>query len=228
MKSKILAKNLVDGSGGHGLKQEVLEEIFSQHEDKLDDLCYTFRKVFSTSGSDFFSTQKIDIEDPWELKFTKWHHIDDRWYPFWGFDKKDSGCYVYGLFYDDEVPEGSANFLDSNVIYIGESRASSRNAMLGRRNDFKSSVRNEPLAPYGCGIAFKKHFDKSMIDNVWQAYLPMHSRFVKNHEMEMLIEYYKKFGKVPICNPESDLRKVKIRMEKEKNRKKYEILSEKS
>ena len=68
---------MVDGSGGHGLKQEVLEEIFSQHEDKLDDLCYTFRKVFSTSGSDFFSTQKIDIEDPWKLKFTKWHHIDD-------------------------------------------------------------------------------------------------------------------------------------------------------
>ena len=77
MKSKILAENLANGSGGHGIKQEVLEQIFSQHEDKLDDLCYTFKKVFSTSGPEFFSTQKIDIQNPWDLEFTKWHFTDE-------------------------------------------------------------------------------------------------------------------------------------------------------
>ena len=37
MKAKILAENLVKGSGGHGIKQDILEHIFAQHEDKLDD-----------------------------------------------------------------------------------------------------------------------------------------------------------------------------------------------
>jgi hypothetical protein len=59
MKAKILAQNIARGSGGHGLKVELLEKIFAQHEDKLDDLCYTFQKVISLSGPDYFSTQVI-------------------------------------------------------------------------------------------------------------------------------------------------------------------------
>lgn len=211
MKSKILAENLANGSGGHGIKQEILEQIFSQHEDKLDDLCYTFKKVFSTSGPEFFSTQKIDIQNPWDLKFTKWHHIDESWNADWGFDKKDAGCYVYGLF-EQGPPEGSANFLDTNVIYIGESRATTRNCMLGRRTDFKGTVRNNRLSPYGCGTAFKNNFDKSLIDKCYQAYLPMHSSLVKNHEMELLVQYYKTYGKIPVCNPLNDLRRVELRV----------------
>lgn len=71
MKAEILAKNIANGSGGHGLKQEILEQIFAQHEDKLDDLCYTFQKVISLSGSDFFSTQDISIGEPQSGDFTK-------------------------------------------------------------------------------------------------------------------------------------------------------------
>ena len=99
MKSKILAENLAKGSGGHGIKLEVLEQIFSQHEDKLDDLCYTFKKVFSTSGPEFFSTQKIDIENPWDLEFTKWHHIDESWNADWGFTSSAQDRVV------DQVPQ---------------------------------------------------------------------------------------------------------------------------
>tara|TARA_B100000927_G_scaffold287983_1_gene281821 strand:+ start:2318 stop:2956 length:639 start_codon:yes stop_codon:yes gene_type:complete len=210
MKAKILAENLVKGSGGHGIKQDILEHIFAQHEDKLDDLCYTFRKVFTTSGPDFFSTQKIDVQDPWQLKFTKWHHIDEPWSTDWGFDRKDAGCYIYGMF-KDNVPQGEANYLDPSVIYIGESRATTRNCMLGRRTDFKGTVRNNRLSPYGCGTAFKNNFDKALIDNCYQAYLPMHSSLVKDHEMDLLVKYYKTYNKIPICNPESDLRRVLLR-----------------
>ena len=31
-------------------------------------------------------------------EFTKWHHVDEKYDTSWGFDKKDAGCYMYGLF----------------------------------------------------------------------------------------------------------------------------------
>ena len=209
MKAKILAENIAKASGGHGLKQEVLESIFTQHEDKLEELCYTFKKVFTTSGLDAFSTQEMSLVDPWSLEFTKWHHIDESWNADWGFDKKDAGCYVYGL-YKSGPPTGPADFLHEGVIYIGESRAVTRNCMLGRRTDFKGTVRNERLSPYGCGTAFKENFDKADIDHCYQAYLPMHSSQVKDHEMALMVKYYEKYNRIPVCNPESDLRRVKL------------------
>ena len=78
MKAKILAKNIANGSGGHGLKQELLEQIFAQHEDRLDELCYTFQKVISLSGAEYFSTQDISLGEPDASEFTKWHHIDAK------------------------------------------------------------------------------------------------------------------------------------------------------
>lgn len=209
MKAEILAKNIANGSGGHGLKQEILEQIFAQHEDKLDDLCYTFQKVISLSGSDYFSTQDISIGEPQSSDFTKWHHIDSKHDASWGFSKKDAGCYVYGYFPLSE-PEGPADFLGNEVIYIGESRAVSRNCMLGRRTDFKGTIRNERLSPYGCGTAFKNNYKIEDLDNCYQAYLPMHSSLVKSYEMSLLSEYYKKYNRVPLCNPDNDLRRVKI------------------
>ena len=45
--------------------------------------------------------------------------------------------------FEQGPPDGSASFLDTNVIYIGESRATTRNCMLGRRTDFKGTVKND-------------------------------------------------------------------------------------
>ena len=44
MKSKILAENIVKGSGGHGLKQDQLVKIFDKI-DNLEDFAYTMKKV---------------------------------------------------------------------------------------------------------------------------------------------------------------------------------------
>jgi hypothetical protein len=38
----------------------------------------------------------------------------------------------------------------------------------------------------------------------------MHSSLVKSYEMNLLSEYYKKYNRVPLCNPDNDLRRVKI------------------
>ena len=41
----------------------------------------------------------------------------------------------------------------------------------------------------------------------------MHNSLVKEAEMQMLCMYYKKYNDIPACNPVSDLRRVKLRME---------------
>lgn len=213
MKAKTLAENISNGSGGHGLKKEILEKVFLGHEPLLDDFCYTIKKCIELGNTDFFSTQPILVQQPNFNNFTTWHHIDEKWEPSWGFEKKDAGCYVYGLF-PNGAPAGPANFLDPGVIYIGESRATTRNCMLGRRTDFKGTVRNERLSPYGCGTAFKINFGKNQIDYCYQAYLPMHSSLVKETEMDLMCQYYQQYNRIPVCNPVSDLNRVEIRLKR--------------
>lgn len=211
MKAKILAENISIGSGGHGLKKETLEKIFQGHDPILDDFCYTLKKLVELSGADFISTQSVTVQRPDFKDFTVWHHIDEQWNTSWGFEKKDPGCYIYGLF-PNGAPAGPADFLDAGVIYIGESRATTRNCMLGRRTDFKGTVRNDRLSPYGCGTAFKNNFGQSQINYCYQAYLPMHASLVKETEMDLMCLYYKQYGRIPVCNPENDLRRVEIRL----------------
>ena len=205
--AKALAKNIRRGSGNHGLSEEELYDIFSQIKN-LDQFTYSLKKCAELSGTEFFVTQELSVEPPKLTDFTAWHHIDEQWNADWGFDKKHPGCYVYGV-YENGAPNTNADFLDEGVIYIGESRAVTRNCMLGRRTDFKGTVRNNRLSPYGCGTAFKEKFGKEKIDNTYQAYLPMHPSLCKDTELKLLGEFYKKFGRIPACNPPLDEVKVK-------------------
>ena len=211
MKAETLAENIVKGSGGHGLKKNQLIKIFNNIEN-LEDFAYTLKKVLEHGGKDYLTTQVFQTDIPSFDTFTKWFHIDEKYDNSWGFDKKDAGCYMYGLY--KEKPPTSVDILDPGVIYIGESRATTRNCMLGRRTDFKGTVRNDRLSPYGCGTAFKEKFGRDNINFVYQCYLPMHNSLVKEVEMQMLCMYYKKYNTIPACNPENDLRRVKLRMEK--------------
>ena len=210
MKAEILAENIVKGSGGHGLKKDQLVKIFTSI-DNLEDFAYTMKKVLEHGGKDYLTTQSFEYDIPPFNNFTRWHHVDEKYNLDWGFDKKDAGCYMYGIFAD--TSPNTVDILQSEVIYIGESRATTRNCMLGRRTDFKGTVKNERLSPYGCGTAFKEKFGKENIKYVYQAYLPMHNSLVKEAEMQMLCMYYKKYNDIPACNPVSDLRRVKLRME---------------
>ncbi len=200
-----LARNIRAGSGNHGLTEDQLYDVF-KNCGQLDMLAYSLFKCAEVSGKAAFSTQEKSIDEPALDKFTTWHHIDESWTADWGFDKANPGCYVYGLF--ENTPTGQANFLDPHVIYIGESRAVTRNCMLGRRTDFKGTVRNDRLSPYGCGTAFKEKFGKEKIDKVYQAYLPMHPSYCKTIEIKLLASYFQKFAKIPPCNPPLDLVRV--------------------
>lgn len=214
--ARILAQNIRAGSGNHGLTEEQLYEVFV-HCDRIDQLAYTLFKCAEVSGKESFVTQRKNISAPDISKFTQWHHIDDSWDHSWGFAKSHPGCYLYGIF-ENLVPTGSANHLDNGIIYIGESRATSRNSMLGRRTDFKGTVRNDRLSPYGCGTAFKQNFGADKINKVYQSYLPMHPSYCKIIELELLLSYYNKFGKIPVCNPLLDLSRVlRYKKLKEKN-----------
>lgn len=204
--ARILAQNIRTGSGNHGLTEDQLYDIFSKCS-KIDQLAYSLYKCAEISGKEAFTTQVSTQTKPNITNFTIWHHIDEPWNESWGFDKSHPGCYIYGLF-ENEIPTGPADFLGTEIIYIGESRATSRNSMLGRRTDFRGTVRNVRLSPYGCGTAFKELFGKEKIDNVYQAYLPMHPSFCKDTELELLKEYFHKYGRIPACNP--DLDRVKI------------------
>lgn len=203
--ARVLAQNIRAGSGNHGLSEDSLYQIFASSSD-VEQLAYTLRKCAEHSGQNFFSTHDLKIAKPALTDFTVWHQIDEAWDSSWGFNKTQPGCYVYGLY--DHKPTGPANFLDSGVIYIGESRAVTRNCMLGRRTDFKGTVRNNRLSPYGCGTAFKNAFGTDRIDDTYQAYLPLHPSLCKTVELELLGEYYKKYNTIPVCNPPLDLVRV--------------------
>lgn len=204
--ARTLAQNIRSGSGNHGLTEDQLYNIFKDCNN-IDQLAYSLYKCSEISGKEAFTTQTVTLTRPAFTEFTEWHQIDEPWNSSWGFDKAHPGCYVYGLF-ETAVPTGPADFLDPGVFYIGESRATSRHSMLGRRTDFKGTVRNERLSPYGCGTAFKLNFGKDKIDYVYQAYLPMHPSYCKKTELDLLLEYHNKYGKIPICNPPLDLVKV--------------------
>lgn len=203
--AKTLAQNIRAGSGNHGLTEDQLYQVFSNCNN-VEQLAYTLRKCVEHGGAEAFSTQVSTIVKPALSDFTVWHQIDESWNASWGFNKTQPGCYVYGLY--QEMPPGPADFLDAGVIYIGESRAVTRNCMLGRRTDFKGTVRNNRLSPYGCGTAFKENFGADQIDNTYQAYLPMHPSLCKQMELELLGEYYKKYNRIPVCNPPLDLVRV--------------------
>jgi len=204
--ARTLAQNIRAGSGNHGLTEDQLYNIFCNCN-KIDQLAYTLFKCAEISGKSAFTTQVLTQTKPALNTFTTWHHIDEAWDESWGFDKSHPGCYVYGLF-ENGPPDGPADFLDPVVFYIGESRATSRNSMLGRRTDFRGTVRNERLSPYGCGTVFKEIFGRGKINYVYQAYLPMHPSFCKDLELELLKEYFLKYGKIPACNPKLDLVKI--------------------
>ena len=205
--ARILAQNIRAGSGNHGLTEEQLYQVFA-HSDNVNQLAYSLFKCAEISGKTAFTAQVTAISKPSLTEFTTWHQIDESWNDSWGFDKSHPGCYIYGVF-ENGAPTASADFLDPAVIYIGESRATSRNSMLGRRTDFKGTVRNPRLSPYGCGTVFKEKFGVGKINHVYQAYLPMHPSYCKEIELDLLVEFYKKYNAIPACNPSLDLVKVK-------------------
>lgn len=210
--ARTLAQNIRAGSGNHGLTEEQLYQVFC-HCDNVNQLAYSLFKCAEISGKGAFTTQVNAQTKPTLNGFTVWHQIDESWNQSWGFDKSHPGCYIYGLF-ENGAPTTPADFLDPAVIYIGESRATSRNSMLGRRTDFKGTVRNPRLSPYGCGTVFKEKFGQNKIDHVYQAYLPMHPRYCKEIELDLLVEFYKKYNSIPVCNPDLDLVKVLKILEK--------------
>lgn len=203
--ARILSQNISAGSGNHGLNADQLYQVFGSCKN-LEQLAYTLRKCVEHSGKEAFTTQPLTIVEPALTDFTEWHWIDEPWSPSWGFDKTQPGCYIYGHY--TTKPTGPGDFLDSGVIYIGESRAVTRNCMLGRRTDFKGTVKNNRLSPYGCGTAFKEAFGADQIVNTYQSYLPMHPSLCKQTELKLLSEYYKKYNRMPVCNPPLDLVRV--------------------
>lgn len=200
--ARTLAQNIRAGSGNHGLTEDELYSVFSSCVN-VDALAYSLFKCSELSGKDAFSTQLITQVKPVLTNFSSWHHIDEQHNESWGFNINSPGCYIYGLF-PNGAPQGPANFLDSGVFYIGESRAVSRKSMLGRRADFKNGVRNEWVSPMGNSQSFREKFGQSQIAHVYQAYLTMHPSFCKRTEIELLCEYYKHYGTTPACNPTKD------------------------
>lgn len=206
--ARILAQNIRQGSGGHGLSEDELYQLFENCA-YLDQLAYTLYKCAETTGKQAFTVQAQTVQAPNLDQFTLWHHIDEVYDASWGFAKNTPGCYVYGLF-PQGAPQGPADYLDPAVFYIGESRATTRNCMLGRRTDFRGTVRNARLSPYGCGTEFKRHFGAEQIDSVYQAYLPMHASWCKSTELALLRAYYDHYGRVPVCNPLTDQNRVAV------------------
>ena len=165
------------------------------------------QKAVDNHNKDWINCDSLFLDAEENKSWTEWHHVEEAHSDSWGFTKRQTGCYIYGLF--KQQPKGIADFLDENVFYIGESRSITRCAMIGRKYDFKSSVKNNPLAPYGIGIMFKEKFGKENFQYVYQAYYPLPAHKCKEQETQFLVDYFRKYGHIPVCNHESDHKRIK-------------------
>lgn len=103
-------------------------------------------------------------------------------------------------------------WLDDEVIYIGETRCTKtdkngRAGMWARRSDFKSTILGENIQnPYGNGTRYLEKFGKD-ISKVYHSFHYVHPMFCKQAEQELIKEYYKTYGRLPILQHEQDLKK---------------------
>lgn len=209
---EIFIKNLVYASGCHGLNESQLTKNLQSLQD-VDKFIYTLSKCFNSKNIDWLSSTLL-IQEKFEEKWSSWHNISEKYSESWGFKKKQTGCYLYAYF-EADVPK-EVNFLSSEVFYIGQSRSITRDAMIGRRNDFVSTVKNDPLVAHSCGKSFINIFGKKCFDRVYQAYLPLPSSMCIQKETDLLIQYYKKYNRLPVCNHKDDLvRVIKILEQRE-------------
>lgn len=97
-----------------------------------------------------------------------------------------------------------------DLIYIGETRSSTRNGMWARRGDFRSTVKGGSRIknPYGNGTKFLEVFGYSEMSNVSHRFHYVHPQFCKQAELELLKTYYKKHNKLPILHDEIDINKT--------------------
>lgn len=203
-KKEIFIENLFRGSGAGGLKVDELKKNLESLKD-VDFFVYSLKKAFQRNELNWLNCDSLfdeEIDESW----TRWYQIEQKHSDSWGFTKRQTGCYIYGIF--KEPPKFVANHLDENVFYIGESRSSIRGAMIGRRNDFKHTVKGNPLSPYGVGTLFKENFDKEQFDMVYQAYYPVPAYKCKKQETIFLVDFFKKYGRLPLCNHRNDYTRV--------------------
>ena len=211
----VFIKNLVYASGGHGLSEEDLHKNLQSLVD-VNKFIYTITKSLELNDESWLSSTIVFGQD-FEEKWSNWHNIFERYSESWGFKKKQTGCYIYGLF-ESYVPK-EVDFLCEEVFYIGQSRSITRDAMLGRRNDFVSTIKNNPLVAHSCGKTFLNEIGKEKMDNVYQAYLPLPAHACVDKETELLVSYFEKYNRLPICNHTYDLKRVaKIVFEKQRGR----------
>ena len=161
--AEVAARNILLGNGGHGMKEGELVEALKNIKD-LEKFLYTMSKC----PKDYLTTHLISGEKPDIVEGWKgWFKIDERYDKSWGFEKSHPGCYIYALFEDGPPEEVSPVFAD--VIYIGESRAVSRDSMYGRSSDFRSTIKNDNVRnPYGNGLKFREIFGKEKLSSVYR------------------------------------------------------------
>jgi hypothetical protein len=202
---EFFVENLYRASGGHGMSKEILYKNLQSLND-CSSFIQSIKKAFEHNEKKWLSSTELFNED-FEESWTIWHHIDEPYSEEWGFNKKQSGCYIYGLFETSPSLE-VADYTCENVFYIGESRSITRNGMINRGKDFKGTVKNDVHCPHGCGTAFIKQFGRNKINKVYQAYLPLPAYLCKEREMDLLVEYFRKNNRLPFCNHQSYYNRV--------------------
>jgi hypothetical protein len=201
---EIFIENLFRASGGHGMDKESLNKNLQSLSD-CSLLIQSIKKAFEHNEKKWLSSTEL-FDKNFTESWTTWHHIDEPYSKSWGFNKKQSGCYIYGLF--ETPPIGIADYTSENVFYIGESRSITRYGMINRGKDFRGTVKNNVHCPHGCGTSFINHFGRNKIDKVYQAYLPLPAYLCKQREMDLFVGYFKKHNRLPICNHQSYYKRV--------------------
>jgi len=96
-------------------------------------------------------------------------------------------------------------YREDELIYVGETRSSTRNGMWARRSDFRSTVRggNRIKNPYGNGTKFLELFSDDL-HLVTHRFHYVHPLFCKKAELELLNKYYEVHQRLPVLHDDID------------------------
>lgn len=109
-------------------------------------------------------------------------------------------------------------WMNDEIIYIGETRcgieivngkrSAGRPGMWARRADFRSTILGKNIQnPYGNATRFVELFGTD-ISNVYHTFHDVHPVYCKDAELELLRDYYKIHGKLPVLQSDMDYKRV--------------------
>lgn len=146
------------------------------------------------------TVRELQIIEP-DIQFTEWYAWDDiKNIP----DGDKRGVYIIARF--DQKPEGHADPLDENILYIGETHGKSQSIYKRLNTFFKAAHVGDMIHKHSGGNRFNRELNGDLTNVFVSAFTPniqddhYISPFILYAERRTIWQYVLKYGQIPRCN----------------------------